>query len=164
MSVLECLPSCDLRPVSWMGVNLMATAEGRFPDFRSMHAGWRHRNCFLVRAFHLFFLVGLALVTVVFLLEPRASDSKPIKNEIKYVVGAWDPPAVKQAVGGPPSMTPHWSPTTVQYPHAMTPQWSHRKALSGRTWECMVARKSVEWSNVKVHGRDVKCFLLDGQK
>ena len=59
--------------------SVMATVGWRvFPDFRFVHVGRRHRNCLWCVPF-ICSLVGLALVTVVFLLEPRASDSKPVK-------------------------------------------------------------------------------------
>ena len=56
--------------------------EGEVAPFFSGDLVEGNTECILVLA-HPWKLVGLALVTVLFLLEPRASDLKPIKNEIK---------------------------------------------------------------------------------
>ena len=46
-----------------------------------MHVGRRHRNCFLARAFPLLVIRSSTGGLCMFLPEPRASDSKPIKNK-----------------------------------------------------------------------------------
>ena len=56
--------------------------EGEVAPFFSGDLVEGNTECVLVLAYP-WKLVGLALVTVLFLLEPRASDLKPIKNEIK---------------------------------------------------------------------------------